>query len=1093
MGVGSVYTLKTRVDDLKSELTPNFGRVLESTYGLKRDKYLGNPSVFFDSTYVTPPLERFVKNIGKTLDRPGTVGGALERGFGFGKTHSLVFLWHLFTSKEGLLKLEERFGINQKIAKETLVLGMDFSGDSPFGSLFKLLRKYAEINKFKDVKDINLLSAVREVLDERNPSVDASSETIADILIEILEKYEKRTNKTARFLLLIDELGLGIVSRLRTYVETGNEEKFNEALKVLHFLNHLYSKAQGKNISMVVVWAFAEQDRRELQNLIDINVDKENISTRLKGIRNDLDSLNDRYRRGSGGTSFIEVSHDPAHAIQIAKFRVLRALSPDEEEKYKKELLLNLEDNLRALNVPFDKYKYNVEAFFPFSPALASLLLKLMNPQEIPKTEFIRTVIYVTALAAEKALTEDPDAPLISLKHLSLKDASLADLTGDFTDDWIRVLADCQAALNEIKNDKSREVAELISKLILSKSATYQVHKLLKIEEEENTKRYGTTLGDIYVELYSSYKAPKVANLMEILESLKDKSGRIIEYEGYYVASITTTISTRLTKVILEEKEKARQRGIPNYLREFSAIGSLFDTNYPQKRNEKFKFGVLLTGFKKLQDPGAVMSIEGLNNLQNSGIVSLIIVPPWDSQLYDYINISNKTYDDALLEVCAVLNSLAYEGKLPRPTLVNVLVPNLSERNIQRLVDLAAERVGIERFIQELKEEEKIISSIIAEEESIFRKRKDLYELLTISRESKKRILKKEIEEYKKRAQSRLLQLSRELALEVVNLYEKIIYYTISEKEGFTTKETKLGRREAEEEARKVAKREEKTKTDKQPSLSAYASIMNEFLRQTVLSLGYETDKGKIVDGILHYLNNLAREYKNKNKLDALETLEFNVNDIKISAIQGAYGVKPISMEIVERAINSIAGQLLPDFPNIKIIVKEGKLKFKVEKIEEEAPVEGINEPKPLRPSPGTAGSIGSVSVHPPESPKIKTKPAVSVPLLNPKDEDITKLQSRLIGILNNFSVAKITLHAYAEGNFKIEIAFEDPSLATETLARTMNFMKATFIKRFSGITDVHFKVSIRFSEPVPEENLKEELGDYYPTGRQSSLDKLMG
>ena len=63
---------------------------------------------------------------------------------------------------------------------------------------------------------------------------------------------------------------------------------------------------------------------------------------------------------------------------------------------------------------------------------------------------------------------------------------------------------------------------------------------------------------------------------------------------------------------------------------------------------------------------------------------------------------------------------------------------------------------------------------------------------------------------------------------------------------------------------------------------------------------------------------------------------------------------------------------------------------------------------------------------------------------------EIMNLQIRLGEILREFEVTKLTLHIYTEKEFEFRVVFENRELAEKTLGRIINFIKSSFIKRFS-------------------------------------------
>ncbi len=99
----------TSGDFQKSEFAADLQEVFE---GRAKTAEYGETDVFFNQTYITPGLKDLLVN---TLRRIGRKGGApvvqLKTGFGGGKTHSLIALYHLVTGMNVLqeLPLEDKY------------------------------------------------------------------------------------------------------------------------------------------------------------------------------------------------------------------------------------------------------------------------------------------------------------------------------------------------------------------------------------------------------------------------------------------------------------------------------------------------------------------------------------------------------------------------------------------------------------------------------------------------------------------------------------------------------------------------------------------------------------------------------------------------------------------------------------------------------------------------------------------------------------------------------------------------------------------------------------------------------------------------
>ena len=99
----------------KSEFAADLQEVFEGN--AKTPEY-GETDIFFNQTYITPGLRELLVN---TLKRLGSKGGnpviQLKTGFGGGKTHSLIALYHLVTGIHGLKELPAE-GEYQRLREE---------------------------------------------------------------------------------------------------------------------------------------------------------------------------------------------------------------------------------------------------------------------------------------------------------------------------------------------------------------------------------------------------------------------------------------------------------------------------------------------------------------------------------------------------------------------------------------------------------------------------------------------------------------------------------------------------------------------------------------------------------------------------------------------------------------------------------------------------------------------------------------------------------------------------------------------------------------------------------------------------------------
>ena len=120
--LGQVYQLKETLAEIRSELTPCFDEVIKSYLGKHVGTRFRNPAYVMEITWLTTPLKIFVKRILEGLNTPTVQGTFLIRGFGFGKTHAIILLWHMLNSEEGTKShLAEEIGLKESLSRETHV------------------------------------------------------------------------------------------------------------------------------------------------------------------------------------------------------------------------------------------------------------------------------------------------------------------------------------------------------------------------------------------------------------------------------------------------------------------------------------------------------------------------------------------------------------------------------------------------------------------------------------------------------------------------------------------------------------------------------------------------------------------------------------------------------------------------------------------------------------------------------------------------------------------------------------------------------------------------------------------------------------
>jgi len=1082
--IGEGFQLKTTLEELREELTPSFDEVIRGWLGEPVRTKFKDPNYVLNVTHITEPLRILIERIASQLETYSIVGGPLERGFGFGKTHLLILLWHLFNSPIEREKLHN-LGIKKELVRQTLVLGMDYSKYKPFMRLIEELKAYTNPNHpVTKLKDPLLIQSISEVLTQYSDKLASiGSKELAELIAKILTKYRDKGG-TPRLLLLIDELGWGVANILREYASSGHEELYTEATRIEDFLAFLYGELHGEGIPAVVIWVMADQDRKDIEALAKKHADKETLARKLEGFIEGIDNIGERYRRGLGGTNLAELSYDPKHAIEIAKYRVLRSFADINE--LRRKYLEYLESFTKQLNLSefFEREKEYLSNIYPFSLGLGKLLIKLMNPTDVPETEYIRTVIYVATEAAENALKSDPvDSYVIGVKHLSLAGVARRDLMGPLEADWLAALSDIEQGLQRIDPSK-REVAELLAKYILAKGVTANISALLEASDKASLEKFGTTAEELQLEILMSYSPEEVSKLIDILgdalDQLRAETARIDEREAeekrYYLPSLLRTVYDRLARFIVEERAELEKRElIPIYLTERGTIPQLFTGLKVHIAGRCGDIQVVMLDSQKVSNPDTLISDPSVSETQNKGRLALVLVPIWDISLFTELYIQKGSYDAVVEKIRSRLQSAVEQGKIRRPLHIVLFIPDLREPRLSKVLDELAIYEGTKKFIDYLSDKRKIIEERVREYETTLIKRKDLTYFFEEFEKRKKRelmsILERQINDARSLAQKQLISLSRRLTADVLELYSKVIYYSIDTSE-FTVKDVRELTIKAQSRISSINVR------SISEGLSQYADVVGEFLRMVVSSLGYVHDPTIIAQELKksyekEFEQGLLREYDRRD-------------DVVENIMQGTYNLKPLSLTVADEAVKLLNGheiELLDKRIIIHVDENAGLVKFQVEKkeapthveetISELPTVEGIPESESI--------SVGAkpLPVRPPTSDVDK----ISIELgTSPNIQDIV---FRLQTLVNLDLVSNIKVTAPSE-RLKFELELKKPNQDDiRFLPAVLNFA-TQLAKKYEG----KINTEIKLAKKVPMSEIKKILGDYVKE-RKSSLDRF--
>jgi hypothetical protein len=926
MSIGDAVRLKKNVEDLRRELTPAFQVVIDSYLGKPVTQPLANPDEFFENTVLTDALKLFIKRVTEGLSKPGPTVLPLIFGFGFGKTHAQIFLLHAFlSSKKVPEKIAEellRAGWTEDLAESTLVLSIDFfphpDFEPPQVSLAKILRAYGTHSSplFKGDAFARRLSSIIE----KYGSPEALDSTkFAGLVTEI----SKRTN--FKLLVLVDELGLGVSKRITKYIEDRSskgichEELLMHGLWLVSFLSTLAENSNREGIPTVIVHATAQQDLDLLQLRA---AEDEKIRSFYQIFTMELFQ---RLARYSGGIVTSALGFDPNDMIKIASFRILKPTASFERDKSKSvQALSDLGSHLGVIeHAKKDDFSRDLENIYPLAPSMVRAIRKLARSDDLPGTEYIRSAIYTLALAASNALREDELSPLIDVKHLPLEEACFLGYMGDVRQDWTLFVGQLVESIDAAP-EKLRKACEHVAKLIASKGATARALDLIQVAGRESLE-YATTLRDLRISVLCTTPLQEdVSSALEIgeeaLRYLVEHSGRIeerhIDGEKYYFPSLLGTIFSKFQSLLAGEIKKAREKPL-DYLRSSRLVTGILNAIKGET------YTLCRISFDLLENPEKLLSMDTVKETLDVPRPIFLLVDPWDAYLSHRLN--EIGFMGVLAEIANKMNDVK---TISRPLYVFTLLPNLKEKRIMDLLlEAVAEYEASNRFLEYLEDKASMLSELM---EKAFAS--TVVRRIQIKRSELQKIIDERIESEvgvaNSAAQARMMRSARDVVVNLLMLYTRIIAYDVTAKAFVHEDTSKLV-------GRAIEGLSEVTSLD----LSKYADIIGSFF-EGIIGTRYVQDLNKLEEVV---------EADIRQRLEKGLTSELLVDDVVESLIQGVYGIVPLTGESAKMAVERLNGVTieLPSGRLFEIGMEEGVMKFK----------EVITGPPP--PSPPPAESEG--------------------------------------------------------------------------------------------------------------------------------------
>jgi hypothetical protein len=397
---------------------------------------------------------------------------------GFGKTHFLILLWHLFTDiavkwdevKKSPELYEvigqlEKCGYEPERALRTMVIPLDMlqiiEKDNPYNFFIDAIVKARE---YKDAQNV-----AREVASlKRLDPIQAAAQltTIA---------FDYRLN----FLILVDE----IYAAVKRCAQSDSIERVSSVKKVITMITHLIDAVSNK-VPTTLVYASAQQDVDAWRRLSN-SIDALKPTTKLEREKVDLvNAIKDfEYRAARKAVTGLTVTK-PTHAISIAIKRLLN-FELDRKKAFA-SLYSTFESKLGQMlsdDILVKNYLNRLEETFPFTPDYIYFVEKLMQPAvtgDFPRTQHIRDILKITSILIERLHVNGlwDRLMLISPSYLTHDDINHL-LPSNLAQEWNSIYVIGKRSIEAEPDEGLRRVTELLHNSLYLRAFTANGMKII--------------------------------------------------------------------------------------------------------------------------------------------------------------------------------------------------------------------------------------------------------------------------------------------------------------------------------------------------------------------------------------------------------------------------------------------------------------------------------------------------------------------------------------------------------------------------------------------------------------------------------------
>ncbi len=383
----------------KSEFAADLQEVFE---GKAKTSEYGETEIFFNQTYITPGLRQLLVN---TLKRLGSKGGdpviQLKTGFGGGKTHSLIALYHLVTGINILRELpanDEYKRLRENI--EDILEEADWDHNTPLNAdVSVLVGTYLSTTDADETKQGDPLNTLWGMMADQLGGQDAYN-----IIGEAARKgsapggnqLDRLFEHVGPSIILIDEL----VAYVRNVQGVTRESIYTFFQAVTESVN------RSKNITLVATLPEGQ------------------IQAGGEGGMTVLDTLESILERVDAVSIPLEVDN----AYEVVRRRLFGSIIDETERDLTCEAFRKMYQNSRSEypnNVSDQDYLKRMKDCYPIHPEIFDRLFQ--DWSAIPGFQRTRGVLRIMATCISRLYQEQDPSLLVMPANLTLDDPALAD------------------------------------------------------------------------------------------------------------------------------------------------------------------------------------------------------------------------------------------------------------------------------------------------------------------------------------------------------------------------------------------------------------------------------------------------------------------------------------------------------------------------------------------------------------------------------------------------------------------------------------------------------------------------------------------